>query len=133
MSLLRRKNNPPVEPQVYPVGTCVKTEMGYFYISKPSYRLRIISTRVLSSWNFHRIAESTEKAVSNYKIMGKLGFRNGSLIYNIADGKLYLISENKRHQITNPDVLNLIGAKLNEIVTVSDEEMKLHSIGDELT
>lgn len=56
-------------------------------------------------------------------------FRNGSLLYCQADGKMYLVSENKVRHITNPDVLPNIGAKREDAVWVSLEEINLHEKG----
>lgn len=129
--LLRKKKKLvlPTEPTVYPIGTCVHTERGYFYM-KANSRLRIPSLEILNSYNFHRIAESTERALINYKITGKMGFRSGSLIYNISDGKVYLISDFKRRQVMSPKALRLIGAKYDDAVVVSDEDIQIHEVGE---
>jgi len=126
------QRNLPNKPTVYPLGTVVSTERGYFYLKSNSFRLRISSKQVLDSWKFHRIVETSEKAVSNYRIMNKLGFRQGSLIYNIADGKMYLIEDNKRRWITSPDALERINASKDEALTVSNEDIKLHTLGEPL-
>ena len=123
------KPNGPVE---YPVGSFVKTEAGYFYISSNTKRMRFISKRVLDSWNPPRVILTSETALSKYRVVSKMKFRSGSLIHNLGDGKIYLISENKRRQITNPDVLTQIGGTLKDVISVSTEEINLHEIGDEL-
>lgn len=64
--------------------------------------------------------------------MGKLGFRVGSLIHNVADGKIYLVSENKLRHIQSPEALDLIGAVYDDAMTVSDADVKLHEIGEPL-
>ena len=122
----------PTSPQEYPLGTFVKTEAGYFYISTPNKRLRLISQRVLDSWSPPRIVETTEAALKNYKIWAKMGFRNGSLIHNIADGKIYLVAGNKRRHVTSPDALDRIGATRADVVSVSLTEINLQELGDEL-
>ena len=136
MKLLSRKKTRtltlPTKPTVYPPGTCAHTLSGYYYIKSASVRLRITSDRVLKSWSFPRVVETTDFALSNYKIRGKLGFRAGTLIYNIANGKMYLISDNKRLQITSPEALERIGATMDEAVVVSDDDMTLHLEGDTL-
>lgn len=134
MSLLRRNKKQPLltEPVVYPVGSAVRTEAGYFYIKSNTIRMRIPTERIVDSWCFHRIIDSTELALKNYKIMGKLGFRSGSLIYNVADSKMYLVSENKLRHITSPEALKTIGAVWDDAVTVSNTEIKLHEEGQPL-
>lgn len=123
----------PTEPVEYPVGSFVKTEKGYFYILSTNKRLKIISGRVLDSWNPPRIVETSEAAVQRYRVSAKLKFRNGSLIHNLADGRLYLIVEGKRCQVVSPDALTRIGAKWGEATTVGIAEINLHEEGEPLT
>jgi hypothetical protein len=137
MGLFKRTPAPttqlPTEPVTYPVGSAVESEGKYFYIKSNSIRMRIPSKYILDSWNFHRVIHTNEIALKNYKIMGKLGFRSGSLIHNVADGKIYLVSENKLRHILSPEALERIGAVYSDAVTVPDADIKLHDIGDPLT
>lgn len=131
--MLRRRTAPlPTKPVDYPPGTFVRTERGYFYIVSDTRRLRLISERVLESWRPTRVVNTTEAAVKNYRISSKLRFRNGSLIHNVADGRIYLIVEGKRRHIVNPDVLERIGATMKDVMHVSDDEIKLHELGEAL-
>lgn len=123
----------PTEPQVYPVGSAVESDGKYYYIKSSTVRMRIPSKYILQSWNFHRIIPTSEVALKDYKIMGRLGFRSGSLIHNVADGKIYLVSENKLRHIQSPEALELIGAGKDDAVTVPDTDIKLHDIGEPLT
>jgi hypothetical protein len=66
------------------------------------------------------------------KIAGKLGFRDGTLIKNIADGKIYLISQNKRRHIVDPDVFNKYGLDRSNMIEVSESETNMHDLGDSL-
>jgi hypothetical protein len=75
---------------------------------------------------------TSEKAVAKYKISSKMKFRNGTLIHNISDGRIFLIEESKKRHITNPDVLTNIGASLKDVVTVSIDEYNLHETGENL-
>lgn len=130
--MVRKKVNPlPTTPKVYPHGTCVKTEEGYFLI-RDNKRYRLPTQRILESWSFPIIAETTEAAVQKYPIRAKLGFRDGSLIYNIADGKLYLISQNKRRHIISPDVYQLLNIHPRDAVVVSNYEVNLQELGEPL-
>jgi hypothetical protein len=76
-------------PTKYPNGTFVKTEKGFFYIVSPTKRYRFTHTRVLDSWNPQRIVETTEAAVAKYRIASKMKYRNGSLINNLGDGRIW--------------------------------------------
>lgn len=130
----RRRNQKPTTSTEYSAGSFIETEKGYFYVVNASKRYRIVSIRVLNSWAPPRVIQTTEAAVSKYRISAKMKFRNGSLIYNLADGKIYLIVEGKRCPIVSPDALSRIGSSINDkgIVTVSKQESELHELGEEI-
>ena len=69
---------------------------------------------------------------SNIKLAGSIGFRDGSLIKNIADGKMYLISQNKRRHLVDPDSFDRYGLNRSEVIEVSQAETNMHDIGEEL-
>lgn len=117
-------------PTNFPSGLAVKTEKNTYWI-KDNKRFKLISSRAADSWKFTTI-NASESAVSNIKLAGKLGFRDGTLIKNIADGKMYLISQNKRRHITNPDVFAKYGLNRNDIIEVGEAEANMHDIGDNL-
>jgi hypothetical protein len=119
----------PSKPTEYPPGLFIETEKGYFYIFSPDKRYRIITKRVLDSWNPQRVIRTTEAAVKHYRIAAKLKFRNGSLIYNYADAKLYLISQGLRRHITSPDVLDRLFLDKKSAIRVSQDEVNLHEEG----
>jgi hypothetical protein len=116
----------------YPQGTFVKTEKGYYYIVSPNKRFLFLTGRVLESWSPQRIVETTEENLSKYRIGAKMKFRSGSLLWCQADAKMYLVSDNKVRHITSPDILSGLGAKHNDAVWVSQDEINLHEQGDPL-
>jgi hypothetical protein len=59
-------------------------------------------------------------------------FRNGSLLYSQASGRMYLVSANKLRHIINPDVLTALGRKRSAAVWVSLDEINLHEKGEPL-
>lgn len=136
--MLRRKKSfqTPTTPTDYPAGTFLKTEKGFFYIVSPDKRYRITTKRVLDSWSPHRVVPSTEAAVLKYRIAAKMKFRNGSLIFNLGDGKVYLIENGKRRCIVNADFFYTLGLDpskyMKEVTWVSQEELKLHELGEDL-
>jgi hypothetical protein len=114
----------------FPSGIAVKTDKATYWI-KDSKRYKLISDRAAESWLFTTV-NATETAVSGIKLVGKLGFRDGTLIKNISDGKLYLISQNKRRHIVDPDVFNKYGLDRSKLIEVSDLEAAMHDLGDDL-
>jgi len=132
---LRRRSKKLVAPTVpvdYPTGTCVQTEKGVFFI-KGKFRFRVISDRILSSWHYPFVLSSTELACARYKIAGKLGFRQGTLVKDMSNGKIYLISENLRRQVVSPDFFDVMLFPRDKIIEVSPEEIALHKEGENIT
>ena len=117
-------------PTIFPSGIAVKTDKGIYWI-KDGKRFKLISDRAAKSWMFTTIL-ATESAVSGMKLAGKLGFRDGTLIKNIADGKLYLISQNKKRHIVDPDTFNKYGLDRSQVVEVSAFETSMHELGEDL-
>lgn len=117
-------------PTNFPTGIAVKTDKATYWI-KDGKRFKLISDRAEASWSFPTV-NATENAVSGMKLVGKLGFRDGTLIKNIADGKLYLISQNKRRHIIDPDTFNKYGLDRSKVIEVSDNEANMHDLGESL-
>lgn len=121
----------PQEPVNYPSDVVVETESGFWFI-KGRNRLKIHSDRCLDSWSVD-VLQGTDASVSKFKNAGVLGFRNGTLVRNIATGKYYLISENKKRHIVSPDVFDYMGFDIGMAMVVSDEELKIHDDGEVLS
>lgn len=123
----------PNYPVSYPAGFCVKTHKGHFFINKDGKRYRIPTQRIVDSWAFPHIIETTEAALANYPVaVTKLGFRDGSLLDNIADGKLYLASEGKLRHVVSPDVLERLGMNVGDALIVSADEINVMKQGEEI-
>jgi len=91
----------------------------------------LISDRAAQSWCFTTVL-ATEAALTGIKLVGKLGFRDGSLIKNLADGRMYLVSQNKLRHIVDPDSFNRYGLDRSKVVEVSDKEISAHDLGENL-
>lgn len=117
-------------PTNFPSGIAVKTDKATYWI-KDGKRFKLISDRATQSWSFTTV-NATEAALSGIKLVGKLGFRDGTLIKNIADGRMYLLSQNKLRHIVDPDVFNKYGLDRSKLIEVSDVETKAHEIGEDL-
>ena len=117
-------------PTDFPSGIAVKTENSTYWI-KDGKRFRLISDRAEKSWDFITVM-ALESSLVNIKKAGILGFRDGTLIKNIADGKMYLVSQNKRRHITTPDVFDKYGLDRSKIIEVSSKEAEMHELGESL-
>lgn len=120
----------PTKPVDYPPGVFVESEKGWFMIGKDNKRYRIITKRCLDSWSPQRVIKTTEAALKNYRVAAKLRFRNGSLLVNVADGKVYLVVEGERRHLTSPEDFQRIGAVYGGGIPVSEEEINLHKLGE---
>ena len=117
-------------PTNFPSGIAVRCDKNTYWI-KDGKRYKLISDRAAKSWMFTTV-NATEAALSGIKLVGKLGFRDGTLIKNIADGKMYLVSQNKLRHIVDPDVFNKYGLDRSIIIEVSESEIKAHELGENL-
>lgn len=117
-------------PTNFPSGIAVKTDKATYWI-KDGKRYKLISDRAAQSWLFTTV-NATEAAISGIKLVGKLGFRDGTLIKNIADGKIYLISQNKKRHVVDPDIFNRFGLDRSKVVEVSQDEANMHDTGENL-
>jgi len=118
------------QPTNFPSGIAVKTDKDTYWI-KDGKRYKLISNRAAESWSFTTVL-ATEAALSGIKLVGKLGFRDGSLIKNLADGKMYLVSQNKLRHIVSPDSFGLYGLDRSKVIEVSDKEIAAHDLGENL-
>jgi hypothetical protein len=91
----------------------------------------LISDRAAQSWCFTTVL-ATEAALSGVKLVGKLGFRDGTLIKNIADGRIYLVSQNKLRHIVDPDSFTKYGLDRSKVIEVSEAEVSAHDLGEKL-
>jgi hypothetical protein len=118
----------PNEPVEYPTGICVKTEKGAYRIHTDGKRYRIPTQAILESWNFPLIVDASEASLAKYPVgVSKVGFRDGSLLNNIADGRMYLVSGGKLRHVVDPAVLDRLGNP--EARVVSDAEIQLMKQG----
>ena len=132
MKLLRNTKSTLIisSPTNFPSGIAVKTDKDTYWI-KDGKRYRLISDRAAKSWSFTTV-DATEAALTGFKVVGKLGFRDGSLIKNIADGRIYLVSQNKLRHIVDPDSFNRYGLNRSNVVEVSEAEVSAHDLGENI-
>jgi len=128
--MLKKKPAKISSPTLIPSGLAVKTDKAIYWV-KDGKRYKLISDRAAKSWSFTTV-NATEEAVAGMKMVGKLGFRDGTLIKNIADGKMYLISQNKKRHIVDPDSFDRYGLNRKSVIEVSEAEANMHTTGDNL-
>jgi hypothetical protein len=112
---------------IVPSGLIAYTESGYFYI-KGAKKFSFISERAMKSWNLP-IIKTKDAILSGIPRSGILGFRDGTLVKDISDGKIYLISDSKRRHVIDPDVLEWLNI---EIIQIGQKELFVHAEGEKL-
>ena len=126
LSFLKKKtNNQKAYNPVVPSGLIAHTEKGYFYI-KGLKKFKFVSERAMLSWNLP-IISTTDDKLNKLMLVGTLGFRDGTLIKDISDGKIYLISDSKRRHIISPDVLEWMNT---EVIDAGQKEILVHQEGE---
>lgn len=128
--MLRRKpkqKSPSEISPIVPSGLIASTEKGDFYV-KGSKRFKFVSDRARDSWGLP-IVRTKELYLSNIKISGIIGFRDGTMIKDISNSKIYLISDNTKRHIVDPDVITILGYN-DRILVVSQKEASFHKEGE---
>jgi len=77
------------------------------------------------------VVDATEAALAKHPVgLTKVGFRDGTLLNNIADGRLYLVSSGVMRHVVDPAVLDRLGINHLMARVVSDDEIKMMKQGE---
>jgi len=110
-----------------PSGLIAQTDQGYFYI-KGQKKFKFVSDNAMRSWNLP-VIKTTSDILNKYVSAGILGYRDGTLVKDISDGRIYLISDSKRRLIVEPEVFEWLPGDIKE---VGRKEISIHTQGDVL-
>lgn len=105
----------------------------YTFLSDKYYRksgkwYKFYSDRARISWNLNE--GGNLNYMNSQEQAGTLGFRDGTLIQNAKDGRIYVISNAKKRLITAP--LGDYGFDYSQVVEVSDAEAEFHLDGEDI-
>jgi hypothetical protein len=120
--------NPPLVPTVYPSGVAVFDGTNTYFI-KNNKKYRIISDRAVQSWGF-KVWHGSPESLSKIVLGGILAFRDGSVIKDVSNGKIYLVVNGMKQHITTPDFFTKFGVDPGYIIEVSAKEADLHKNGE---
>lgn len=128
----RKSNNIIIveSPTIFPNGFAISDGKNKYFI-KSGKRYKLFSDRASISWGFNYI-NVTPQSYKSMPLGGTLGFRDGTVIKDIADGKIYLIENSKKRHITSPDFFEKYGFDRNWIIEVSQKEASLHKDGEDI-
>jgi hypothetical protein len=102
---------------------------GNFYYVKGNKRFKFVSERAMKSWCLP-VLKIDAAFLNKLTSGGTLGFRDGSLVKDISDGKIYLISDSKRRHVVDPDILEWIDT---EIISAGQKEILVHIEGEPIS
>jgi len=92
-----------------------------------------VSEAVAVSWNFPKIVRVNSMALSSTPTGGSFGFRDGSLLEDIATRELYLVSGGKAFHVTKPGTLKMLDLNPNiDAILTSRDEINIHVNGGEI-
>lgn len=128
---MKRKKQSKFDGPVIPIGSCVVTPTDKFYIQADT-RLRIPSESVYKSWSFPYTLLVDSVNIAKYPIVGKLGFRPGTVIYSLEDGLYYMIEKSTKRQITDSRWFDWLGINRLDVLVASANDAKLHKTGEVL-
>lgn len=120
--------NPPLVPTAYPSGVAVFDGINTYFI-KNNKKYRIISERAVKSWGF-KVWYGSPESLSKIVLGGILAFRDGSVIKDVSNGKIYLVVNGLKQHITTPDFFTKFGVDPEYIIEVSAKEADLHKNGE---
>ena len=112
---------------IVPSGLIAHTDKGYFYV-KGNKKFKFVSERAMLSWALP-VIKTNDQFLNKLITAGTLGFRDGTLIKDISDGKIYLVSDSKRRHVISPDVLEWLSV---DIVEAGQKEVLIHEEGDSI-
>jgi len=117
-------------PTIFPNGFAISDGKNKYFI-KSGKRYKLFSDRASDSWGF-RYVSVTNNAYKSIPLGGTLGFRDGTVIKDISNGKIYLVENSKKRHIISPDFFGKYGFDRNWIIEVSQKEAALHKDGDDI-
>jgi hypothetical protein len=112
-----------------PSGLFVRTPSMTIYLSKAG-GLFEVSEIHFPSWNAEALPVHP-LALKDLPILGKLGFRDGTLVKDFVSGRIYLISDSRKRLVTSPDILAQLGGEA-AVKSVPSWAIELHMDGEEI-
>lgn len=122
--------SPPKRKVKYPKYSYVyNIDNDTYYLLLDKTKKEFISSRAFKSWGAFA-PHTTSEAISGYSLYGKKGFRPGTIIRSIFDGKTYFVGEELIHPITSREFYDILGYTSESITFVSESEIQFYKIGD---
>jgi len=128
LNLFKKKSQKLIKDAPFVPSGLIGLNAGSFYYVKGNKRFKFVSEKAMRSWKLP-ILKIDATFLNKLTPGGTLGFRDGSLVKDISDGKIYLISDSKRRHVVDPDVLQWIDT---DIIEAGQKEVLIHQEGEPL-
>lgn len=120
----KRQKSLPTEPVRYPAGIGLSTPSGDYFLNKDGRRYKFPTKKVFDSWALPLVVTTSDIAVSKYPVaVTKMSFRDGSLLHNIVNGRMYLVTGGALCQIVAPETLEKLGLTMNDATVVGQADV----------
>jgi hypothetical protein len=129
LKAFQKKQIKQVKDATFVPSGLVGLNAGNFYYVKGNKRFKFVSERAMHSWALP-VLKIDATFLNKLTSGGTLGFRDGSLVQDISDGKIYLISDSKRRHVIDPSVLEWFD---REIIKAGQKEILVHEEGETLS
>jgi len=113
-------------------GVLVKSySRDMVYLIESSKRRPILSQQLfnLRKYKWNNIISLSDRDLAVYSLSTPVAYPDGTLVKG-SGPEVYLIESGKRRHITSPNLFSSRGYKWKDIITVSDEELINHPLGE---
>lgn len=119
-------------PVEFPNGIAVLVN-GETYFIKNHKCYPFVSTRAKDTWKLVEYPASIESLANFPLAETSIGFRDGTLVRSIDSlDSVWIISDNRRRRIVNPDTLTALNLSVKDAILVSGKELLIHKQGDDI-
>jgi len=101
------------------------------YLIEKNKRRPILSQQLfnLKKYKWSNVVSLSDRDLAVYPLSNPVLYPNGSLIKGTGP-EIYLVENEKRRHITSPFLFNSRGYKWKNVITISDEELLAHPVGE---
>lgn len=116
---------------IYPNGAILESQSGNIYYVKNGKKSLIMNEQIFEI----NYPDTIKQIVSDEELLNMLDgdsilLKDGTLVKLYDKPDVYVISEGRKRAIVSGEIFESLGYKWDDVVTVSDEVLNLHTTGD---